>query len=174
MVRNNVARDLFTDEYRPEQAITGSKFVNQAGKNLQVLFPPWHGGGVFYELLIKRLARQGNAVLAYYFHDEILRPDVEQVAASFAHIRDTVSEHLTAVSGNYTKTKLIAMSLGNPALAMVTSQFTEFDSATLVVGASSLARSMARIEDATYPYWTRAARLRFSRRGSRLGRYGTY
>ena len=143
-VKNNTPKDRFTDEYTPEKAITGRKFVNEDGKNLHVIFPPWHGGGQPYEKLIKRLAKKGDAVLAYYFHDEILKPDTEVVQASYAYLRDTVSAELQELvdSHDYEKVRLIAMSLGNPALSTVTGKFHDFDSAMFVCSASSLARSM--------------------------------
>jgi hypothetical protein len=144
MVRIKEPRDVFTEEYAPDQAVTGSKLVNAKGKNLHVLFPPWHGGGWAYERLVRRLAGKGDAVLAYYFHDDILKPGSDQVAASFENIRDTVAGELDRIAGTgaYGRITLKAMSLGNPALSMVTSKFNDFDSATLVVGASSLARSV--------------------------------
>jgi hypothetical protein len=144
LVRRNAEKDVFTDSYAPNQAITGHELTNPTGRNLTVLFPPWHGGGWFYERLIARLEGRGDAVLAYYFHDEILKPDAEQVLKSFRYIRDTVAAELKATTEahSYEKVKLIAMSLGNPAMAIVTGKFKDFDSASLVVGASSLATSM--------------------------------
>lgn len=143
-IRNNAPKDVFTEEYTAEKAITGRRFVNEIGKNLHVIFPPWHGGGQAYEKLIKRLAKRGDAVLAYYFHDEILKPDTEVVQASYAYLRDTVAAELQelADSNNYDKMHLIAMSLGNPALSTVTGKFRDFDRATLICSGSSLARSM--------------------------------
>jgi hypothetical protein len=143
-IRNSMPKDVFTPEYTPDKAVVESKLVNQTGKNLHVLFPPWHGGGRVYEKLIQRIAKQGDAALAYYFHDEILKPSTEQVLASFENIRYTVVNELTEVvkARRYKCINLIAMSLGNPALAITTSIFRDFDSATLVNGASSLAKSM--------------------------------
>jgi hypothetical protein len=144
LIRNSMPKDVFTSAYTPDQAVAESKLANQDGKDLHVLFPPWHGGGRVYEKLIQRIAKQGDAVLAYYFHDEILKPSHDQVLASFQNIRDTVADELTEVvkARHYKRINLIAMSLGNPALALTTSLFTDFDSATLVDGASSLAKSM--------------------------------
>lgn len=114
------------------------------GRELAVLFPPWHGGGKFYEKLISRLVDRGDSALAYYFHDDILKPDMEQTRASFHHIRDTISAELDGVVAgkSYERVKLIGVSLGNPALSIVTSKFHDFDAATFVCSASSLARSM--------------------------------
>lgn len=144
LVKRGTPRDVFTDQYMPEQAITDRKLVNEGGKNLHVLFPPWHGGGRSYEQLVKRRVASGDAVLAYYFHDEILTPDTAKVHASFAYLRDTVADELTELTGNhdYGRVQLIAMSLGNPALTMAISKFHDFDSINLVCTASSLARSM--------------------------------
>lgn len=143
-IKNNTLKDVFTGEYTPEQAITNRNFVNEDGKSLHILFPPWHGGGKPYEQLIKRLANKGDAVLAYYFHDEILKPDTKIVKASYAYLRDTVSAELEEIvsSHDYQKVRLVAMSLGNPALSTVIGKFRDFDSASLVCSASSLARSM--------------------------------
>ncbi len=143
-VRNNIGKDVFTPDYTSDQAVVSRKLVNVAGANLYVLFPPWHGGGSVYEKLIQRIARTGNAALAYYLHDEILKPSSDHVVASFERVSDTVAGDLHTLSGTsrYNRINLVAMSLGNPALSMVTSKFSQFDSATVVDGASSLARSM--------------------------------
>lgn len=144
LVINNTRKDVFTPEYTPGQAVVDRKLVNEFGTNLHVLFPPWHGGGSVYEKLIQRIAKKGDAALAYYFHDEILKPNSNQVLASFESIRDTVAEELDHLlsTRSYQRVNLIAMSLGNPALAIVTSKFTDFDSVTLVDGASRLATAM--------------------------------
>ncbi|QQS20379.1 hypothetical protein IPL85_02970 [Candidatus Saccharibacteria bacterium] len=143
-VKNNTPKDVFTRQYKPEHAITRRRFVNESGRNLHVIFPPWHGGGQLYERLIDGLARKGDAVLAYYFHDEILKPNTELVRASYAHMRDTISAELTHTveKRSYAKVRLIGMSIGNTVLATTTSKFPAFDSAVLVCTASSLARSM--------------------------------
>jgi hypothetical protein len=145
-IRNSMPKDVFSSAYTPDQAVLRSEILNRTGKNLHVLFPPWHGGGIMYEKLIQRIAKQGDAALAYYFHDEILKPNLEQVVASFNTIRDTVSNQLSEVADarNYERVNLIALSLGNPALAITTSAFTDFDSALFVNSASSLAKSMWR------------------------------
>lgn len=144
LVRNSTRKDVFTSEYTSDQSVLDRKLVNEAGTNLHVLFPPWHGGGIFYEKLIQRIAKKGDTAIAYYFHDEILKPNSGQVLASFVSIRDTVAEELGNLTSihKYRRVNLIAMSLGNPALAIVTSKFTNFDSTTLVDGASSLATAM--------------------------------
>lgn len=133
--KSRTKKDVFTDDYYPEKAITDRKLVNSHGSNLCVLFPPWHGGGRPYERLIRRLAQKGNAVLAYYFHNEILRPDAEQVRASFVCMRNKISVELEEVTKthSYNAVHLIGLSLGNPALSMVTSRFTGFDKATMVL-----------------------------------------
>jgi hypothetical protein len=135
--------DIFTPDYTPQQAVTLRKYLNEAGRNLCVLFPPWHGGGRAYEQLIKRLITRNNAVLAYYFHNEILRPNTEHVRNSFTYICDTVVKELTetVATHDYEHVRFIGLSLGVPALAMVSSKFSGFDSVTMVPGASSLARS---------------------------------
>lgn len=144
LVKYYTPKDIFTASYRPEQAVTSRKFVNESGNNLHVLFPPWHGGGKPYEKLIERLASRGDAVLAYYFHDELLKPDIHIVQASYAYLQDVVSTELSAIvsSHDYRKVHLVALSLGNPALATVTAKFSAFDSVSLICTASSLARSM--------------------------------
>ncbi len=136
--------DKFTDAYRAEQSIARRKLVNPMGDNLSVLFPPWHGGGVFYERLIHRLARRGDAVLAYYFDEEILKPDAKVVVESFEFLRDAITSDLEFARETYEYKRIgfVAMSLGNPVMSITTGKFRDFDSATLVVSASSLARSM--------------------------------
>jgi len=144
LVKRDRRKDIFTSTYTPQQAITDRKLVNASGKNLYVLFPGWHGGRKPYERLIKRLTARGDAILAYYFNDEIFKPDTEQVKASFAHIRDTVARELTELtsSHDYAQIRLVGMSLGNAALAVVVGAFHDFDSVTTVFSASSLARGM--------------------------------
>ncbi len=142
--RYHTPNDVFTTSYRPEQAVSGRKLVNEGGRNLYAIFPPWHGGGRLYERLIQRIAKRGDTALAYFFHDEILRPNTDDVSASFAQIKDTVSKELAAATErhDYAKVVLVGMSLGNAALSSVTDVFERFDAVSLVVNGSSLASSM--------------------------------
>ncbi len=144
LIRKYTPKDRFTNKYGPEQAIARTRFLNENGNNLYIIFPPWHGGGLVYEKLINRLCKKGDAVLAYYFHDEILKPDTDIEVASFAYLRDKVTEELQEIVNRhaYKNVRLIAMSLGIPALSIVIERFQRFDSATLICSGSSLAKSM--------------------------------
>lgn len=143
--RQGARRDkLSTQSYRPEEVVTGRKFLNPNGQQLYVLFPPWHGGAQPYQKLARRLAAQNKAVLAYTFHDEILKPDVDEVLKSFQCMQTIVADELNTIadSQKYDHIRLISMSLGNPALAMVTAEFDRFDSASFALSATDLASSM--------------------------------
>lgn len=131
-------------DYRPSQAITSKRLSNPRGNRLSVLFPPWHGGGVAYDILTRRLARNGSAVLSYNFHGQILQPDIDSVVESFNVIQDSVVADIHALSEkhDYCAVNLIASSLGNVSLAMVADKHASFQKATLVVAGSNLARCM--------------------------------
>lgn len=144
MVRRGNASDvLHTDAYTPKHAIEDSQLHNENGDGLAVLFPPWHNGGKFYERLSARLVKKGWAVLSYKFSGEILKPDIEQVLASFAHIRDHVGEDVNKLNADnrYKKIHLIGASLGNVSMAMTASVIPDFTSAQFTVAAGNLARS---------------------------------
>lgn len=128
--------------YTPEMAITSTHLVNEGASRLTVLFPPWRGGEAAYDLLTKRLANNGSAVLRYAFHGQILESKVERVLESFAYIQQNVTEDLEQLHarGAYEQTSLVASSLGNVSLALVARSFPSFHSATLVVPGSNLAK----------------------------------
>ena len=109
-----------------------------------VTFPPWHGGGKVYEILVRRLYKHGNSVLAYYFHDDILTPDIKSVKKSFTFLRDTISAeiHEITTEHSYNQIKFVGLSLGNVICAMVTDKFRDFDSVVFCCTASSLADCM--------------------------------
>jgi hypothetical protein len=127
--------------FMPENVVTDRKLLNADGRNLHVLFPPWHGGARAYKILSRRLIGLGDAVLQYTFDDHILHEDPNRVNESFRTIKSTVATdlHTIADTHKYERINLIGVSLGTPALTMVASAFSRFDSATLVVPGSRLA-----------------------------------
>jgi len=128
--------------YQPSMAIQSSQLSNEKGGFLTVLFPPWRGGDGAYNVLAKRLAKRGSAVLSYKFHHDILEPDVERTIGSFTYIQSTVVNELKrlAEAHHYKDVYLIGSSLGNVSLALVAKAFPDFTSATMVVAGSNLAR----------------------------------
>jgi len=137
------ANDDFKGDYDPEWAIASTSYENPGKKQLNVIFPPWHGGGRVIDLLGRRLAI-GSSVLRYEFHDRILEPDIENVQMSFNKIAGRVSDdldHITAKS-NYEKVHLVGLSLGNVALAKTARMFDDFDTVTMVTAATILSDAM--------------------------------
>ncbi len=141
--RFDVGRDvLHTDGYRPQDAITQRRLINADGKKLCVLFPPWHGGSWAYEALIRRLARRGYAVLAYSFHDQILKPDAQQVVASYQYIQKAISDDLKKLSKTYDSIWLIGLSVGILALTMTSEKFDRFERVSLVIPSVKLSYTL--------------------------------
>lgn len=134
------------DGYKPDMAITSSNLVNANGANLTVLFPPWRGGDIAYDLLAKRLIRNGSAVLRYKFNPQILEPNVNRVLASFNFIQNKVIDDLTKLieSRKFGQINLVASSLGNVSLGLVAKNFPHFTNTTMVVAGSNLAKSAWR------------------------------
>lgn len=134
-------QDIIIDpNYRPEQAVIGKELINSHQSRLMVLFPPWHGGGWFYARLIDRLSKKGWAVLAYRFNAQILEAEDKAVIESFRHIKRVIVADLeTLPAARYHEIRLVGLSLGNVALAMVADGFAKFNSATIVVGGDDLA-----------------------------------
>lgn len=80
--------------YSPEQAILSSSLKNEGAPRLAVVFPPWHGGDEYMEMLTNRLAKNGSAVLDFDFHDQILEADIERVLQSYRYIQEVASQRL--------------------------------------------------------------------------------
>jgi esterase/lipase len=131
-------------DYRPTHAVTSRRFLNGDSDRLVVLFSPWHGSQRTSNVLAWRLAKQGQAVLVYEFHTQILLPEKDVVAESFRHIQDVIAKDLERLltERSYSNVRFIGLSLGNVPLAMVAGKFNAFDEADIVVGGSDLARSL--------------------------------
>lgn len=141
--RFDIKRDtLSTDNYRPQDAITSCRLINPNGRKLCVLFPPWHGGSWAYEALIRRLVRRGYAVLAYGFHDEILKPDAAQVVASYHYIQVVISQDLEELANKYESIWLVGLSVGILALTMTSEKFDRFDRVSLVIPSVKLSYTL--------------------------------
>lgn len=134
---------LSTPGYSPTKAVTSRRVLNPDAQDLTIVIPPWHGGGRAYESYIRRLGRQGGAVVTYDFNDEILKPNVEQTLASFMQIQAVVAGELNELvkDHDYKNITVFAASLGNVALALIAEQFKAFDKAIMVVAGSDLAKS---------------------------------
>jgi hypothetical protein len=118
--------------------------MNPQGKNLHVVFLPWHSGEIPYRWLYDRIVRKGDAVVAYYFAEEVLAEDAEAVVKTYHHVQEIIAQNLAKITAEhrYRSVHFISISLGNVALAVVSSKFEKFDSATLICTASSLAKSV--------------------------------
>ena len=132
------------ERYEPAWAITGKTCTNPNARRLTLLLPPWHGGGAVYEILARRLAKEGSAVLRYAFHGQILEPNAERVRASFHFIQQAVVADIEALTAekSYESVDFIASSLGNVSLALIASRYRNFRKASMVVAGSNLARSV--------------------------------
>ena len=149
MCGRNSNSDVFSEIYTPNQAVGRLDLINPAGRELNVLLPPWHGGGSFTDYFASKITKAGNAVLDCHFHDDILGPDPEKVVASYDVIGRTVADKivetvdLAASAGQrYESVNLVSMSLGNTALLAIASRYSNFDKVTMIVNASRLADSM--------------------------------
>jgi esterase/lipase len=129
--------------YTPRQAIESRRLLNESGRRLYVLFPYWHAGqGTTYSSLVRRLARDGPAVVAYGLNDHILQPNIDVVLESFEWIQKQIVADIQKLiqANQYTEVRLGGLSLGNVSLAKVAQRFHDFAVATIVVGGSNLAR----------------------------------
>ena len=143
--RKAESRDILSSEdFSPEAVILRQPIINPGGNTLSVLIPPWHGNsdGWPFDFLTKRLTKKGDAVLAYTFHDELLKPDVVQVLQSFKVVQKEVAHRLEELSNQYNRIHLIGTSLGCAALCLIAEAYPDFDAATLVVPGSNLAYCM--------------------------------
>lgn len=138
------ARDVFVDDYTPDQAVTAVPLHNPSAENLAAIFPPWHGGGTFTDALVKRLVRSNFAVLDCKFHDQILEPHAERVPQSFSQLKTTIAAELQKLKEEweYKRIHLIGISLGNVAMTMTAGEFDDFSDATMVLAGSNLASAM--------------------------------
>jgi len=137
-------RDVFSDDYSPQQAIQSQELINPDAQKLAVIFPPWHGGGRFTDRLSERLQNRNWAVLNYNFHNQIIEPNPNRVLASYETVQAEISVHLDEIQAGaaYRYMHFIGISLGNVAMALVAKEYPDFSSATFVVPGSNLATSM--------------------------------
>ena len=137
--RSQRTPNIVSDTYDPSKAITKQLLLNPSGKDLVILFPPWHNGGRIFDHLAIRIARAGRAVLHHNFADEILQADTATVIASFRQIRDEVSYNVNGLAPQYRTIHLFGASLGNVSMAYTATRLDNFDSAQTVVAGSDLA-----------------------------------
>jgi hypothetical protein len=142
-LRNKNRFVLTTNNYRPEDALISRKLDNCFSDKLAVLFAPWHGAEWLYDRLTSRLEKHGWSVLTYQFSPEILKPDVDQVIASFTYLQTSIATDLQELllQNKYSKIHLIGTSLGNLPLALASEKFTNFDQVTMVAASSNLAQA---------------------------------
>lgn len=130
--------------YKPSEAIRRSVILNKNAEKLAIIFPGWHTHDFPVNILARRLAKRGWAVLYYDFHDQILEPDEDMVLESLRYIRDSVTREIEELlkDHGYSRIHLISISLGGVPLALVCDKFHRFDSVTAVVGGDNLAIDM--------------------------------
>jgi hypothetical protein len=130
--------------YQPHDAIQAKKLINPQADKLAVIFPGWHTHKFPINILAKRLAKRGWAVLYYDFHDQILEPDEDVVVESFRVIRDTISKEIQELltKHDYLRVHFISVSMGGVPMALVCDKFSHFTSVTAVVGGDNLAINM--------------------------------
>src|SRR3989344_3330236 len=135
---------LLDPKYKPSDAIAGKSLVNEHSNKLVIIFPSWHTHNFPVNILSRRLAKKGWAVLAYDFHDQIIEPNEDMVADSFRFIRDTITSEIQNLVNKhgYQQIHLIGISLGNMPLALVADKLKNFTGATIVVGGDDLAIDM--------------------------------
>lgn len=132
-------------KFKPHQAIRSQELFNQKSDRLVVIFPWWHAGsGFFYKSLVRRLKREGWAVLAYHFDSQILQADEELVMKSFEFIQKQVTAELNLLKRKhgYKQIEFLGLSLGNISLCLVADKFQDFSGATIVAGGDDLAKDM--------------------------------
>jgi hypothetical protein len=142
MLYSKKKRDRLDPDYRAEDAIVSKVLLNADASNLAVIFPPWHGVRLLTNIFAKRLVRKGYAVLLYEFNTQILVSDELRVLRSFEYIEQTIAKDISELSSAYSKTRLIGLSLGGVALAMVASKFHDFNEVDFVVAGDDLALCM--------------------------------
>ncbi|HSW90948.1 MAG TPA: hypothetical protein VLH84_02160 [Patescibacteria group bacterium] len=137
--------------YSPGHVIRGIQIVNPDAERLSVVFPPWHGGGVYGNVLASRIANHRDpdgsqsAVWTYDFADDIIHPSVDGVLAGYRTIRDRVARDLDSAVGPgrlYRSVDIYSVSLGTVAASVVASAYPNFRAATMVVPGSSLAHCL--------------------------------
>lgn len=135
---------IFVDDNGKRKFIARQALCNPNGWRLNVLFLPWHAGVMPFSRLIRRLTRKGEAVVVYYFAEEILSADAAAVKSFYEQVKNEIPGRLSAIIHryNFKKVRLIGMSLGNVALGVVANVWHGFDSAIQVCTASSLAKSV--------------------------------
>jgi len=122
-----------TQEDSKEILVAREEFSHPNGKNLYVIFMPWHAGDMPFRLLINRLSRR-NAVLAYWFSDNIISPDSMMTRNMYQYVGKTVSERIINLTKKqtYGEVRFIGMSLGTLASNIAAREYKNFDHITLV------------------------------------------
>lgn len=135
---------VINPDFKPKDAIRSRKLLGGNQEKLVVIFPAWGAKGLLFEKLKKRYLKDGWAVLAYQFHDQLLEAQDETVVESFFYIQKTIANDLEKLQSkdNYKEIKFVGISLGNVAMNMVADRFHKFNEATVVVGGDDLAKDM--------------------------------
>jgi hypothetical protein len=142
--RGNRKDTLLDWSYTPDQAVLGMDLSGpENATRLDVLLPPWHGGGKAYEKLTHRLVEMGHAVLNVHLNDHILGPYIDQTLESMDNVEEVVSDELFRLvdKNGYTEIEGTAASLGNVPFAKIAQRFGGFTGATMLVAGSNIARS---------------------------------
>jgi len=128
-----------------QSLVARQTFYNPDGKNLYVIFLPWHSGGdIPWKWLSRRIIRRNNAVIEYRWTDSTLSADAEYTLKAYKFIAGQIVKEFSEITRQheYGRVNLIGMSLGNVILSLVASQLNNFDRVTMICTASSLAKSL--------------------------------
>jgi hypothetical protein len=143
-MKDNITERIFVNFGKHRKFIARQELFNSKGKRLNVLFLPWHAGVKPYSWLIQRLVGKNQAVVVYFFADEILSASAASVRDFYKQIEKEIPIRLSKIRGTYkySQVRLIGISLGNVALGVVANVWHDFDSVIQVCTASSLAKSV--------------------------------
>ena len=143
-MKDSKTERIFVNLSKHQKFIARQELFNPDGWRLNVLFLPWHAGVKPFSWLIQRLMRKDEAVVVYYFAEEILSADAIAVKNLYKQIEKEIPPRLTSIRDlyKYKEVRLIGMSLGNVALGVVANVWHEFSSVIQVCTASSLAKSV--------------------------------
>lgn len=134
----------YDPNYSPSDVVLGEHLSNLEAKTLTVVLPSWHSSAAFDKAFDRRLARGGSAVYRPHINHQVLEPNVDRVIDSFYQLHKIVSRRLKELvfQNKYSSVSLFAMSLGNVSLALVAEAYPDFDSATMMLAGSNLAKSV--------------------------------
>lgn len=148
-----------------KENIVRSNFVHTESLTaLYVILSPWHNMGNFLNVLQARIKKSGLSYVEYKIDPDVLSPDYAATLEYFKKIDDIVVSEIKTLKKkfNFSKIKLIGISLSCVCATMIANHSSEVDELSLVVPGSSLAE----------PFWegirTRNLKRIIEKRGGSL------